>query len=71
MDMCSLFGTILGTILTTKGTPMSTVKGPLIRLMLTVPSVPPQHVKEIGRSGDVPELQFPGGLDPKPSTPKP
>ena len=36
MDMGSLLGTLLGTILNYKRTLMSTVKGPLIRLILTV-----------------------------------
>ena len=36
MDMGSLLGTILGTILNYKRTLMSTVKGPFIRLILTV-----------------------------------
>ena len=36
MDMGSLLGTRLGTILNYKRTLMSTVKGPLIRLKLTV-----------------------------------
>ena len=36
MDMGSLLGTILGTILNYKRTLMSTVKGPLVRLILTV-----------------------------------
>ena len=37
MDMGSLLGTILGSILNyQRGPPMSTAKGPLIRLILTV-----------------------------------
>ena len=36
MDMGSLLGTILGTILNYKRILMSTAKGPLIRLILTV-----------------------------------
>ena len=36
MDMGSLLGTIFGTILNYKRTLMSTVKGPLIRLIWTV-----------------------------------
>ena len=36
MDMGSLLGAILGTILDYKRTLMSTFKGPLIRLILTI-----------------------------------
>ena len=36
VDMGSLLGTILGTILSHKMALMSTVKGPLVRLILTV-----------------------------------
>ena len=39
MDMGSLLGTILGTILNYKRTLMSTVKEPLIRLILTAAHV--------------------------------
>ena len=42
MDMGSLLGTILGTILNYKRTLMSTVKGPLIRLILTVAHMKPE-----------------------------
>ena len=42
MDMGSLVGTILGTILDYKRTLMSTFKGPVIRLILTVAHINPK-----------------------------
>ena len=40
MGMGSLLGAILGTILNYKGTPMSTVKSPLIRVTSTEAHIP-------------------------------
>ena len=36
MDMGSLLGTVLALFSTTRGTPMSTLKGPFVRLIIIV-----------------------------------